>query len=206
MLKAINPQRDQIGFIGAKVAVEPEKSLVAAPARRFRGPQRIRLHLQGSRRRPPAGATSRGCPIANRDGTIVHNEDRADAREHGRAAVGHAGLQARPDDRELLHRLSEASLRLLLHRPRLQLALHLLPVAADRRRPPLPRALGGERRRGGEVGEGDLPAGEGVLLRRRHASPTTCRASRSSPGSSASSASPGRATPRPMCRARRSKS
>ena len=46
----------------------------------------------------------------------------------------------------------QAPLYLVLHRPRLQIALHLLPVAADRGRPPLPRALDRERRRGDEVG------------------------------------------------------
>ncbi len=50
MIKAINPGV-KIGFIGAKVAVEPEKSLIAAKRGRFRRPQRIRLHHQGSRRR-----------------------------------------------------------------------------------------------------------------------------------------------------------
>ena len=42
--------------------------------------------------------------------------------------------------RELLHRLPAASLRLALYRPRLPLEVHLLPVAADRGRAPLPVA------------------------------------------------------------------
>ena len=42
------------------------------------------------------------------------------------------------DISKLFHRLSEAPLHLFLHRPRLQIALHLLPMAADGRRPPLP--------------------------------------------------------------------
>ena len=38
MIKAINPGV-KIGLIGAKVAVEPEKSLIAGPRDRFRRPQ-----------------------------------------------------------------------------------------------------------------------------------------------------------------------
>ena len=73
------------------------------------------------------------------------------------------------NDRELLHRLPEASLRVALHRPRLPLQVHVLPVAADRRRPPLP---GAQRRRTciDEVRwiKEQHAAGEGDLLRRRH--------------------------------------
>jgi len=63
----------------------------------------------------------------------------------------------RPQDRELLHRLPEASLRVDLHGPRLPLEVHVLPVAADRGRAPLPHALGGER------------AGRGAVDPRQHA-------------------------------------
>ena len=49
-----------------------------------------------------------------------------------------------------------------------KIALHLLPVAADRRRAPLPGPQPGARRRGDQAGEAAVPAGEGVLLRRRH--------------------------------------
>ena len=54
-----------------------------------------------------------------------------------------------------------------------------------------------------EMGEEGLPAGEGILLRRRHLHRQPAARRSASPRSSASSASPGRATPRPMCRARR---
>ena len=108
-----------------------------------------------SRKSPTAmpGPTIDG-PVATATptGVIVHNEDRADPRGHGQPALRDAGLQARPDDRELLHRLSEAPLHLDLHRPRLQIALHLLPVAADRRRPPLPHPQRRPRDRGDRLG------------------------------------------------------
>ena len=61
-------------------------------------------------------------------------------------------LQARPDDRELLHRLSPASLRLALHRAGMSFTVHLLPVAPDRRRAPLPGAKRRERRGGDGAG------------------------------------------------------
>ena len=51
MIREINPTAI-IGFIGAKVAVEPEESLKACGGDRFRRPQRIRIHHQGNRRRP----------------------------------------------------------------------------------------------------------------------------------------------------------
>ena len=76
---------------------------------------------------------------------------------HGPAAVRHRGLQARPEDRGLLHRLPEAPVRLAVHRPRLQVALHVLPVAADRRRAPLPRALARPRGRGDRAGRRHFP-------------------------------------------------
>ena len=82
--------------------------------------------------------------------------------------VRDAGLQARPQDRELLHRLSQAPLHLALYRPRLQIALHLLPVAADHRRPQVPHPQRRERGRGDRLGEEGDAAGQGILLRRRH--------------------------------------
>ena len=46
----------------------------------------------------------------------------------------------------------QASVRVLLHRTRLPLEVHLLPVAPDRRRPPLSRAQRRERHRGSAAG------------------------------------------------------
>ena len=50
-LKDANPKL-KIGFVGAKVAVEPEDSLDRVARHRFRRPRGIRLHDQGGRRRP----------------------------------------------------------------------------------------------------------------------------------------------------------
>ena len=46
-------------------------------ADRFRRPQRVRLHHQGSRRRAGPGATSPACPTATPAGVIIHNDERA---------------------------------------------------------------------------------------------------------------------------------
>src|SRR6185295_7999326 len=69
---------------------------------------------------------------------------------------------------ELLYRIPPASLSVALHRPRLPGALHLLSLAADRRRACLPHARSGKRHRRDGSREGILPAGQGILLRRRY--------------------------------------
>ena len=173
------------------------------PDRRLRRPQRVRLHHQGRRRRhglePHRRAQSTATPTAPsstiRTGRSLENMDSLPFV----TPVYKRDLE----DRELLHRLSEAPLHLVLHRPRLQIALHLLPVAADRRRPSLPHPQRRPRDRGDRLGQEGVPAGQGILLRRRHLHrrPAARRGDRRA--SSASSASPGRATPRPTCRARR---
>ena len=114
-LKAANPNL-KTGMIGAKVAVEADKSMARRRCVDFvarnefdftdqggRGRPRLRsiTGLSLSQRRRPASSTTTIAPIL---------------AQHGRAAVRHAGLQARPRDRELLHRLSEAPLHLVLHR------------------------------------------------------------------------------------------
>ena len=61
MIKAVNPDI-RIGFIGAKVAVEPEKSLIAAPAVDFVARNEFAAWTSPSRKSPTAGPgmTSRG--------------------------------------------------------------------------------------------------------------------------------------------------
>ena len=86
------------------------------------------------------GRHRRACPTATPTACIVHNDGAADPRGHGRAALRTPVYKRDLDDRELLHRLSAAPVRVVLHRARLQIALHLLPVAADGRRAPLPHA------------------------------------------------------------------
>ena len=108
---------------------------------RLRVPRGIRLHLQGGRRGPSARGHRRAVVPRSERVRRPQSAARID-REHGRTAVRRTRLPARFDDRKLLHRLPAASLRQPLHRPRLPLEVHVLPVAADRRWPPLPRTIG----------------------------------------------------------------
>ena len=132
---------------------------------RFRRPQRVRFHHQG-RGGGPRFRPHRGTVLAQRRRSRRAQRGPRRPREHGRAALRHAGLQARPGDRELFHRLPEASLYFVLQRPRLQIALHLLPLAADDRRPPLsyPQRRARDRRAG--LGAEGVSASKGILLRR----------------------------------------
>ncbi len=74
-------------------------------------------------------------------GAIVHNADRA-VLENMDALPFVTPIYRRDLDlHEVFRRLPQASVRELLHRTRLQEPMHVLPVAADRRRPQLPHAL-----------------------------------------------------------------
>jgi hypothetical protein len=163
LLKQDNPHI-KIGLVGAKTMVDPEGSLEATNAVDFV----CREEFDYTCRKSP-----KGVPLEGHQGTLLPRRRRPhraqpaarDNREHGRAAVRRPDLQARSKDRELLHRLPEASLRQLLYRPRLPFEVHVLPVAADRRRPPLPRALGRKRHRRGEVDQGEHARSEGDHVR-----------------------------------------
>ena len=144
----------RIGFVGAKVAVQPDRE----PARRSRRSisSRATSSTSPSRRSPKAAIS----PIDRR--TFLprcqrHDRPQQGSRDpgrHGPAAVRDRSLQTGSADRGLLYRLPQASRTCLaLHRPRLQIALHLLPVAADRRRPQVSGAQPGACRRGNPAGE-----------------------------------------------------
>jgi|SRR5579871_1095208 len=73
-IKDINPNA-KIGFIGAKVAVEPEKSLRASPAIDFVARNEFDFTcLEVAEGRELSSI--KGLSFRNRDGAIVHNEDR----------------------------------------------------------------------------------------------------------------------------------
>ena len=73
-LKAENPNL-KIGFIGAKVAVEPEKSLIAAPAVDFVARNEFDFTIKEVAEDRPWSEV-KGISYRNRDGVIVHNENR----------------------------------------------------------------------------------------------------------------------------------
>ena len=165
-LKEMNP-RLKIGMVGAKVAVEPDGQPQGVGGSRVRCPRGIRFHDQGGRRRAALRCDRR--PELSRPRGQSRSQPRPGGpRRHGPAALRHRNLQARFAGRRLLHRLSEAPLRVALHRARLPVEMHLLPVAADRRRASLPGAQRRPRDRRDPPREELFPAGEGVLFRRRH--------------------------------------
>ena len=193
--EAIKAQRPdtKIGFVGAHAAVLADRNAEGLARHRLGRAQGIRFHLQGSRRRPSARDHRR--PFLPQQGRQDHPQPRArDDPEHGCAPVGGGRLQARPQDRELFHRLPAASLRQPVHGPRLSRAMHLLPLAADHRRTQIPRPLRAERRRRDGLHEEALPAGEGVLLRRRHLHREPPARPRNREEARRRSASPGAAT------------
>ena len=157
----------KIGLVGAKVAVDPAGTLNASPLIDFVARNEFDFTIKEIADGRSVERYRR--PVLSQFGRRHRAQRRApDPGEHGQPALRHAGLQARPRHRELFHRLPEAPVSLDLHRTRLQIALHLLPVAADGRRPSLPHALGRPRHRGDRLGAEGLPRGEGVLFRRRH--------------------------------------
>ena len=74
MIKAIKPDI-KIGFIGAKVAVEPEKSLIAGGAVDFVARNEFDFTIKDVADGRD-WSTIKGLSWRNRDGVIVHNEDR----------------------------------------------------------------------------------------------------------------------------------
>jgi len=74
MIKAINPHA-LIGFIGAKVAVEPEKSLIAGRCVDFVARNEFDFTIKEVAEGRPLGDI-KGLSYRKPDGTIVHNEDR----------------------------------------------------------------------------------------------------------------------------------
>src|ERR1700722_17637618 len=74
MIKALNPNV-KIGFIGAKVAVEPEKSLIAGPAVDFVARNEFDFTIKDVAAGVPWGDI-KGRSYRNREGVIVHNENR----------------------------------------------------------------------------------------------------------------------------------
>ena len=166
-LKALNPSL-KIGMIGAKVAVEPDATLKASNAIDFVARNEFDFTIKDVAEGRDFGRIA-GLSWRNADGAVVHNEDRAVLENMDELPFVTPVYKRDLVDRELFHRLSEASLYFVLHRPRLQIALHLLPLAADDRRPPLshPQRRARDRRAG--LGAEGVSASEGILLRRRHA-------------------------------------
>jgi hopanoid biosynthesis associated radical SAM protein HpnJ len=74
MIRALNPTA-KIGFIGAKVAVEPEKSLIDCPAIDFVCRNEYEFTIQ-EMANGNDWSTIKGLSYRGKDGKIVHNEER----------------------------------------------------------------------------------------------------------------------------------
>jgi hopanoid biosynthesis associated radical SAM protein HpnJ len=74
MIKAVNP-RLKIGFIGAKVAVEPDKSLAASSAIDFVARNEFDFTIKEIAEDRP-WSDVKGISYRNGDGVVIHNEDR----------------------------------------------------------------------------------------------------------------------------------
>ena len=140
LIKERNPAC-MIGFVGAKVAVQPEESLTARRCVDFVAREEYDFTCVELAEGKPLAEVD-GITWRAPDGSLVRNKDRAQHRGHGRACRWSRRLQARSRPHKVLRRLPAAPLYLVLHRPRLQEPLHFLPLAADDQRPPLPPSLG----------------------------------------------------------------
>ena len=164
----------KIGFIGAKVAVEPEESLQALPAIDFVARNEYDFTIQeladGN-----DWATSRVFPIATRTARSSTTRNAKSSMDMDKLPSV-LPIYKRAQDREIFRRLSQAPLHVLVHRPRLQIALHILPVAADDRRAQLPHRSIPHVIEEVKYPQKEFPAGEGNLLRRRHADRRPARA------------------------------
>ena len=154
--------------MGAKPMVDPEGSLKATTAIDFVVPRGVRLHLPGGRRRA-CRCGHQGAVVPRREGGASCTTCRARCIENMDELPFVAPVYQRDLNIEnyfigyLKH-----PVRQLLHRPRLPLEVHVLPVAADRRRSPLPRALRRKRHRGSALDQGEHARSEGDHVRRRH--------------------------------------
>ena len=180
----------------------PEGSLKASPRRSISS--RAKNSTSPSRNSPRARLGRDRRPVLpRRDGAIVHNDDRAILENMDLLPfVTPVYKRDLKIEKYFIGYLKHPYMSLYTG-PRLQIALHLLPVAADHRRAPLPHAQRRPCDRGDRAGRRPPSRRSRNSSSTTTPSPTTCRARRRSRGNSASSASPGRATPRPMCRARR---
>ena len=167
-LKAANPSL-KIGLIGAKVAVEPARAR-CRPARRSIS-SRATSSTSPSRRSPKAAtsAASPGCPTATRDGGIVHNDERACWTTWTSCRSSRRSTSATSTSRTTSSAI--CSTRTCRSTP--GAAANRAAPSACGRRPSAgtataPAASATSSRRSA-ICEAGLPAGQGVLLRRRHA-------------------------------------
>ena len=163
------------------------KRCAASEAIDFVGAQGVRLHLPRRGARASRSRRSTGCRSAAR-ARVVHNPERALIADFDELpSVMDVYARDLEIERYFIGYL-QASLRLALHRPRLPGAVHVLPLAADRRRAQVSREIAGGRGARDGARAAALPAGEASSSSTTTPSPPTSRAPARSRSSSASSA------------------
>ena len=159
-LKTENPAL-RIGFVGAHVAVNPERALSASTAIDFVARNEfdftIKEVAEGRRLNAVLGLSFQS------NGTIRHTPDRPVLENMDALPF------ARPRRRALRDWLSAASVRVALHGTGLPVEMHVLSVAADGRGTSVSHAQHRARRRRDRACHAVLPPGARVLFRRRHA-------------------------------------
>ena len=148
MIRAINPTA-KIGFIGAKVAVEPVESMEACAALDFVCRNEYEFTIQ-ELANGDDWAGIKGLTWRNASREIISNPEREILMDMDQLPSV-LPLYKQLNVEKVFRRLSAAPLHVLVHRARLQIALHLLPVAADHRRAQLPLQVDRESGRGGQV-------------------------------------------------------
>ena len=160
-MKKVNPSL-KIAFVGPPVTTDPDRALNECSAIDFVCRREFDFSVVEFAQGKPL-ADILGISYRNEDGTIQHNSDRPQVED----------LDAMPWATKIYKRdmdvtrynvpFLSAPICVALQHARLPGTVHVLPVAADAFRPCLAQAL---HRRCGcrvEVGEGKLPAREGVL-------------------------------------------
>ena len=150
---------------GGRAGEEPEGDARA----RLRRAQRVRLHHQGGRRGAGPREREGAFPTATPKARSSTTKTAKSSTDMDQLPFVTPVYKRDLDVSRYLWRLSQASIPVVLHGTRVQIALHLLPVAADHRRPQVPSALDPARDRRGRIRAPGVPAGQGDLLRRRHA-------------------------------------
>ncbi len=166
MIREFNPKAI-IGFIGAKVAVEPEESLKACPAIDFVARNEYEFTIK-ELAEGRDWSTIKGMSYRNKDGAIVHNPEREILMDMDQLPSV-LPLYKQLDTQKYFGGYLKHPYISYYTGPRLQIALHLLPVAANHRRAQIPLPFDRARGRGCEIHPEEFPRSEGNLLRRRHA-------------------------------------
>ena len=161
-IKAQKPDT-KIGFVGAHAAVLPTETLKASPAIDWVG----RKEFDYTCKEVAEGrelSTIAGLSYKDKDGKIKHNPERELIQDMDVLPWVGGHLSARPGHPEIFQRLPAASLHEHVYRARLSGPMHVLPLAADHRRPQISRPFRAERRRRNGLLEKSFSRSEGILF------------------------------------------